>query len=124
MATKAERARSAAERSGPKRPKTPKRLSKRYLEEVYERTEREALAATSGRPAGGKTARTNIKHDHNHATFALEDSPHPKRSRKSTRKTTNRVKPDSNLRSRETRRTRAPKTRATNAAVERKSGPR
>jgi hypothetical protein len=124
MATRAEQARAEAERSGPKKPKTPKRLSKRYLEEVYERTEREALAATSGRPAGAKTARSNIKRDHNHATFALEDSPHPKRSRKSTRKTTNRVKPDSNLRSREVRRDRAPKTRATKAAAERMRGPR
>jgi hypothetical protein len=117
MATRAEAARSAAERSGPKKEKKPKRSVQRG--ERYERAERDALKATSGRPVGAKTARSNIKRDDGKTmTFALEDAP-GRPSRKSTRKSTNHMKADENLRRRAMRRDRAPKNRAVKAKVAR-----
>ena len=48
-------------------------------------------------------------------SFALEDSAQDRPSRKSTRRSENHIKPDSNLKRRETRRTTSPKARATRA---------
>lgn len=59
-----------------------------------------------------RTQRTEPK-----ASWVLEDSAKDRPSRKSTRKASNRAKPDSNLRRRQVRRTRSPKARATRAAA-------
>lgn len=50
---------------------------------------------------------------HNHATYALEDAdPSGRPSRKSTRRASNRAKPDANLHRRQTRRVRSPESRS------------
>lgn len=73
----------------------------------------EAAERTSGRPSGGRTAKRNVQKDTGEKkTFKLEDSGTGRPSRKSTRKGAHRAKPDSNLRRRETRRTRSPEERA------------
>ncbi len=71
----------------------------------------EARAAALGRPKASTSGR-NEKAKGAGFSYALEDSATGTPSRKSTRGSANRAKPDSNLRRRETRRIRAPKTRA------------
>ena len=89
MATRAERFRAREERKGPK--------------------------ATKG-PKGAHAAKhTNVSKRAGHkATYALEPhAPRTRPSRKSTRSSANRSKPDANFQLREERRTRSPKARAT-----------
>ena len=57
------------------------------------------------------------------ASFALEDSATGQPSRKFTRSSSNHIKPDSNLRRRQTRKTRSPQVRHAKAAA-RQSSPR
>jgi hypothetical protein len=120
MATRAEQARAQAERSGrgrPKRKRTKPRIHRAKtiaLQNVDARTKAEAARATSGHFAGANTARRNVQADRGeHQTYDLEDSGNGRASRKSTRKAAHRSKPDSQLRRRQMRRVRAPKTRAT-----------
>ena len=64
------------------------------------------------RPADARPSATCRKTPGEKKTFKLEDSGTGRPSRKSTRKGAHRAKPDSNLRRRETRRTRSPEERA------------
>lgn len=106
-------ARYAAERSRPKHPKPKKPSSLARV--VAPRVAELARRLSSGHPAGAIAATRNVFVDRGaHATFDLEDSPKAS-SRKSTRKTANRAKPDSNLRRRAMRKDSAPKTRARKA---------
>jgi len=126
MATRAEIARALAQRSKPKsRAKTAGRERDRaHRREAELRVFHELEHAVSGRPAGGVTARRNIRADSgDHATFDLEDSGNGRPSRKSTRKGANRVKPDANLRRRHTRASHSPERRAgKDAAAAKKAG--
>ncbi|WP_394845991.1 hypothetical protein LZC95_00825 [Pendulispora brunnea] len=120
MSTRAEEFAAIAERSGPKKKKSPAKTTK-TKKATEARARGRALQKTSGRPAGGKTARRNIKKDDaERATHALEDSGSGRPSRKSTRSGANRVKADSQLKRRQTRATSAPKTRARKAAAKAK----
>jgi hypothetical protein len=114
MATKAEQERSRQERSGPDQPK-------KYPEKKRQASIRaeNVRKQTSGRPADGVTATRNIVDDtgDNKRTYQLEDSGNGKPSRKSTRAGANRMKPDSQLSRRETRKTRSPQARAAAGAV-------
>jgi hypothetical protein len=69
-------------------------------------------SATDRRAGGGSTAARNTRLRASGATSALEDSASDRPSRKSTRRSGNRAKRDSNLRIRQTRRARWPKARA------------
>lgn len=116
MATKAERFQSTTERSAPKRAK--KAARPRRDEPVD--TSKPGVSATDRKAGNGSTAaRNQSKHAAKKATVALEDSQQDRPSRKSTRASANRSKPDSNLQRRQTRRTTAPKARATRASAER-----
>lgn len=75
------------------------------------------VSASDRRAGGGHTARRNTKRNATGAAWALEDSVQDRPSRKSTRKSANRSKPDSNLRRRQTRRVTSPKARATRSAA-------
>lgn len=114
MATKAEQERSRQERSGPDKPKqkSPEAVQASVREENVEQQ-------VSGRPADGVTASRNIVDDtnSNKMTYQLEDSGNGAPSRKSTRAGANRIKPDSQLRRRETRKNRSPQARAAAGAV-------
>lgn len=96
MATKAEQFKSRQERAR-KKPK-PSRASKKPS------SPRPSDAAPVSRNASVAAGRK--------ATFALEESDADRPSRKSTRGSTNRQKPDSNLKRRETRRVSSPARRA------------
>jgi hypothetical protein len=113
MATRAERARAAAERSTAK-DRTKKKVTARAERAKDASRVARAKKSASGHWVGGSGARRNVKSDKGKkATFALEDAaPSARPSRKSTRRGANRIKPDSNLRRREMRRDAAPKTRA------------
>lgn len=108
MATKAEQERSQQERSKPDLPKqAPAREQQASIRRENVRQQ------TAGRPAGGVTSSRNIREDHDDkATYELEDSGTGQPSRKSTRASANRIKPDSQLRRRETRRVSSPQARA------------
>lgn len=106
MATRAEQARARAQRAGLHKTKKP-RVRKGA------RAQQEAARTTSGNYSGGVTARRNVEVDRGeHQTYDLEDSATGRPSRKSTRKAAHRTKPDSQLRRRAMRRTRAPSSRA------------
>jgi hypothetical protein len=122
MATRAETARAAKERETAKNRSEKKEAGQSERAKAPGRVAR-AKKSASGRWVGGKGARRNVMNDDGKkATFALEDAPVAKTSRKSTRKSANRMKPDSNLRRREMRRDAAPKTRAAKAARRSKAG--
>jgi hypothetical protein len=114
MATKAEQERSRQERSGADKPKqtSPEAAQAAVRAENVDRQ-------VSGRPADGTTASRNVVDDtdSNKMTYQLEDSGNGEPSRKSTRAGANRVKPDSQLRRRETRQNRSPQARAAAGAV-------
>jgi ribosome-associated translation inhibitor RaiA len=76
------------------------------------------VSATDRKAGGGATARRNSRRNPAGASYALEDSARDTPSRKSTRKSANRSKPDSNLARRERRALQAPKARAIRAAVQ------
>ena len=76
------------------------------------------MSATDKKAGGNSTAdRNRSVHAAKKASYELEDSATGVPSRKSTRRSENRVKPDSNLKRRQTRATSSPKARATRAAV-------
>ncbi len=61
----------------------------------------------------GSTAYRNMRGSDKGESYSLEDSnPEKRPSRKSTRGSSNRIKPDSNLRRRQTRRVRSPQSRS------------
>jgi hypothetical protein len=92
-----------------KRPSQPKR-AKRPRRDVPVDTALPGVSATDRRVGTGSTARRNrSKAAARKASYALEDSKTGRPSRKSTRKSKNRQKPDSNLKRRQTRRVSAPK---------------
>ena len=116
MATKAERFQSTTERSAPKRAK---KASRPKRDQPVD-TSKPGVSATDRKAGNGSTAaRNESKHAAKKASVALEDSQQDRPSRKSTRTSANRAKPDSQLRRRETRRTTSPKARATRASAER-----
>lgn len=82
-------------------------------------TARPGWSATDRRAGGASTAARNVKGRIHRASAALEDSATGRPSRKSTRKSANRLKQDTGLRAREIARARSPKTRAIKAAVAR-----
>jgi len=90
VATKAEQFKSKQQRSGKKPAPAPKKA----------RPDAVPPSRNASVAAGRK------------ASFALEESGTERPSRKSTRSSTNRQKPDSNLKRRETRRVRSPARRA------------
>jgi hypothetical protein len=114
VATKAERAkaRTQVERSR-KRAADPRASAKR--------TQRSPAKSDAGAKyrTGTTATRNRTRRADRKASWVLEDSA-KRPSRKSTRKASNRAKPDSNLRRRQMRRTRSPKVRATRAAAARK----
>lgn len=78
-------------------------------------TAKKGVAASDRKAGGNSTARRNShKPDHSEA-YALEDSATGKPSRKSTRRSANHVKPDSNLKRRQTRAVTSPESRARRA---------
>ena len=114
MATKAEKARAATERSGPNK----KKRARKSPRNVPVDTANPETSA-SDRKAGGTStaARNRSKKAGRKAGVALEDSAEARPSRKSTRKSANRSKPDSNLARRATRKTTSPKARARRSAA-------
>ncbi len=91
MATKAEQFKSRQQRHGKKAAPAPRKATK---------PDEAPLSRNASVAAGRK------------ASFALEESSADRPSRKSTRGSTNRQKPDSNLKRRETRRVSSPARRA------------
>ncbi len=74
-------------------------------------------ASTAKRPSGPKREPRNVRGKTTKATAALEDTrPNARPSRKSTRGSSNRAKPDSNLQRRQTRKVTSPKARAARGA--------
>lgn len=76
-------------------------------------------SATDRRAGAGATAARNTRLNDAGLSYALEDSMQDRPSRKSTRRSTNSIKPDSNLRRRQTRAITSPKARAARASVQR-----
>jgi hypothetical protein len=82
------------------------------------RTDLPGVSATDKKAGGASTAdRNRSTHAAKKASYELEDSATERPSRKSTRGSENRSKPDSNLKRRQTRATTSPKARATRAAA-------
>jgi len=75
-------------------------------------TAQQGVSASARKAGGGSTARRNTKHNLAGLTSALEDSAQDRPSRKSTRRSANRAKRDSNLNRRQARKVSAPKQRA------------
>lgn len=108
MATKSETFRYHAQRSGPGRPKKPKPPRR----DVPVDTAKPGVSATDRKAGGDSTAARNRSDAAaRKAAHALEDAKE-RPSRKSTRGASNRQKPDSNLKRRQTRRTSSPSERA------------
>ncbi len=118
MATKAEKFRSETERAGAKKPKAPRKPRR----DVQVDTAKPKTSATDRKAGGSSTAaRNRSKKAAGKAGAALEDSVASKRpSRKSTRKSANRSKRDTNLSLRETRKVTSPKARARRAIAKKK----
>lgn len=120
MATKAELARAATERSGPKKPKKAAR-PRRDLEVD---TSKPGVSETDRKAGKGATAKRNAsKRAAKKGGPRLEDS-QTKPSRKSTRRSSGGIKSATNLQRRATRKTTAPKARAKRSAVAAKRGKR
>jgi hypothetical protein len=97
MATRAERFRYQAERSGPKRAKKPAQPRRSYQVD----TSQPGVSATQRRHGGASTALRNLGLGRK-ATYASEDSRAPNApSRKSTRRAKNRIKAGAPLKSRQ-----------------------
>ena len=114
MATKAERekARAQLDRSK-KRTGTGSNVAAKRAQRSAARRDRPGSKYATGNTATrNRTQRTERK-----ASWVLEDSAKARPSRKSTRKASNRIKPDANLHRRQTRRVSAPKSRATRSAA-------
>jgi hypothetical protein len=115
VATKAERAKASAQvEQSKKRSANPRVASKRKQRSAETRDAAGSKYRTATTATRNRTRRTQPK-----ASYALEGSENAKPSRKSTRGSSNRAKPDSNLRRRQMRRVRSPKARATRAAAAR-----
>jgi hypothetical protein len=108
MATKAELFRYRQERKGPDQPpRPPRRRRDRPVN-----TALPGVSATDRKAGGGSTAARNESSSAaRKAPYQLEDS-RVQASRKSTRRGANRQKPDSQLRTRQTRVTTSPSQRA------------
>jgi hypothetical protein len=122
MATRAERFKSAAERTGAAKPSDKKPRGGNRLSKTAD-TSKPGVGADARRWGGESTAaRNRSKHAARSASYALEDSravtSDP--SRKSTRASANRIKPDSPLKNRITKKTMTPTARATKAQASRK----
>jgi hypothetical protein len=116
MATKAQRARYATERSKPGKPKQ----AARPRRDKGVDTSKPGVSATDRKVGLGTSARRNLKKKGSaRSSVVLEDSK-GRPSRKSTRKAATRSKPSSNLTRRQIRRASAPKTRARKAAAKKK----
>ncbi|MEO5730751.1 MAG: HPF/RaiA family ribosome-associated protein [Byssovorax sp.] len=76
------------------------------------------VSATDRKAGGGSTARRNSRKTTDRASYALEDLVGDRPSRKSTRKSANRAKPDSNLARRQVRKVRSPSARAARASAQ------
>jgi len=113
MATRSEEFKASAMRRGGGRKKT-KRVPALGL--VID-TAKAGTSATARRKGGPSTAaRNRAAHAAQKAAFALEDMRAPARpSRKSSRRSENRIKPESNLVRRQKRKVHTPKMRATRA---------
>jgi ribosome-associated translation inhibitor RaiA len=81
------------------------------------------VSATARKAGGSSTAARNTKLRDSGMSYTLEDSAQERPSRKSTRRSADRAKSDSNLHRRETRAVRAPSARAARASA-RATGPR
>ena len=119
MPTKAEKFRAEQERSKPKKEKQPARPRR---DEPVDTAE--PATSASDRKAGAddtadrnRSARAGRK-----AAAALEQSASGRPSRKSTRAGKNRVKPDSNLARRQSRKTHSPEAQAERAASSKRGG--
>ena len=100
MSTKAERFRTEAQRASSKKKRKSVKVAKAPKKKAATKAA-EPLSKNQSKAAGRK------------ASFALEASgEHAQPSRKSTRASANRQKPDSNLKRRETRRVTSPERRA------------
>jgi hypothetical protein len=75
-------------------------------------TAKKGVSATARKAGGGSTARRNSRKNATGASYTLEDSATGTPSRKSTRRSANHQKPDSNLKRRQTRETTSPEARA------------
>lgn len=95
MATKAEQFKSRQQRTAKKKP-------------ARATTKKKPQGSVQGAPATRNASAAAGRK----ASFALEEGSDKRPSRKSTRGSTNRQKPDSNLKRRETRRVRSPARRA------------
>jgi len=115
MATRAQEFKYRTQRSGKPRAKLPARPRR----DVPVDTSKPGISATARRAGGGSTAARNRKKKTVRATYALEDSAQRNPSRKSTRKSSGRIKAASNLARRETRRTASPKRRQRKAHAKR-----
>jgi hypothetical protein len=108
MATKAQLFRYYEQRSGPKRPKRAPRPRRDQPTD----TAKPGVSATDRRAGGDSTAaRNRSKAAGKKAAYVLEDA-RDRPSRKSTRRASNRQKPDSNLKRRQTRKTTSASARA------------
>ena len=103
MATRAELARYLMERSKPKLPKSPPRPRR----DVPVNTALPGVSATDRKAGAGNGARNLKKNGTTSASFKLEAS-NGRPSRKSTRRSANRVKQNNNLTRRQKRRVRSP----------------
>ena len=115
MATKAERFKAEVARSGVKRAK--KTVKPKTEAQTIETKAKKKVAtpkAHAARGAGNTSERKASHHAEKKASFALEDS-ETTPSRKSTRKSANRAKPESNLRQRAIRKASSADTRAKKA---------
>ncbi len=89
--------------------------------DVFVDTAAAGVSETDRKAGGGSSAARNTKRRRKGMGYALEDSAR-KPSRKSTRKSANRSKSGSKLASRQRRKIRAPKARATRAKIQRQRG--
>ena len=113
MATKAERFRYLAERSGPPQPKHPKPRRDLVVD-----TSKPGVSATDRKAGGNSTAgRNRSQKALNKSAVTLEDSATGRPSRKSSRRSATHSKSASSLSRRQTRRIRSPKARATRAGA-------
>lgn len=108
MATKAELFRYEAQRSGPKLPKSPRRPRRDHPVD----TAQPGVSATDRKAGSGSSGgRNRLQAAARKAPYVLEDS-RTRPSRRSTRRSKNRQKPDSNLKRRQTRATSSASQRA------------
>ena len=116
MSTRAQQFKAESLRSGKpskrKRPKTPRAVSRADPAD----TAKKGISASDRKAGKAHTSERNrSRRAGKKAAFALEDSESARPSRKSSRRSKNRAKPDSNLRRRQTRKVGAAKTRARRA---------